>query len=174
VKAAASISGAVPPNTPGLIEGMSTINQLGFKFWKYLPFILWRFLIWIVYHRRRTSPVGEMERGKGIRPQADDLLLQNQEIRNTCIESEVEAFRYGLTGLCMDARLLIKSWGFQLEDISIPVFFWHGTEDDLVPIKAAQNAANKVRKGYLRIFDGEAHLLLFPRWEEILKTLIKE
>jgi pimeloyl-ACP methyl ester carboxylesterase len=173
VKAAAIISGAVPADTPGFIEGMSKINQFGFRVGKYLPNFLWRFLIWIVYHRRAQDPLADMERGNGIRPPADDLLLQNPEIKNTCLESEKEAFRFGLQGLSRDTRLLTYPWGFRLENISIPVFFWHGTTDDLVPIKAVQNASNKVQKSHLKIFTGEGHLLLFTHWEEILKSLIE-
>lgn len=173
VKAAASISGAIPPEIPGFIDGMIPINQFGFKIGKYLPYPLWRLLVWFVYHRRSADPLADMERGNGIRPKADDDLLLKPIVKNTCLQSEIEAFRFGLQGVASDARLLTYPWGFKLENIPVPVFFWHGTTDDMVPAKLVHFVAEKISHSHLHIFKDEGHLLLFKHWEEILTSLIR-
>jgi pimeloyl-ACP methyl ester carboxylesterase len=86
----------------------------------------------------------------------------------------VEAFRPGLRGLAWDTRLLTRSWGFRLEDIRVPVFLWHGTADNLTTVAMASYVADKIPGCKTTFCENEAHLLLFPRWEEILTQLILE
>ena len=114
-----------------------------------------------------------MDRENGHRPAADDALIVQPEVREACLQSELEAFRPGMKGFAWDSRLITRPWGFQLEEIKAPVFLWHGTADDLTSVPIAKYMAGKIPNGKLTICEGEAHLLLFPHWEEILTTLIK-
>jgi pimeloyl-ACP methyl ester carboxylesterase len=95
-------------------------------------------------------------------------------VRQACVASEVEAFRQGLRGLAWDARLLTRSWGFPLEGIHVPVYIWQGSMDDQATVAMARYFAGKIPGSRLTLCEGEAHLLLFPHWEEILKPLITE
>ena len=126
------------------------------------------------YQRRARNPAADMERGNGFRPKADDEQLCKAEVREACLCSELEAFRPGLRGLTWDARLLTRPWGFPLEDIRIPVHVWQGTEDDQVPPGVARYIAATIPGGKVTLCENEAHLLLFPHWEEILSQLIQE
>jgi pimeloyl-ACP methyl ester carboxylesterase len=171
VISAAILSGAGPVDAQGATAGMSAVNKAGFKFGRYVPWVIWQAVVWLVYHRRRDDPAADMQRGNGIRPEADDLLLLQPEIKKTCLRSEVEAFRFGLRGFAWDARLLTRPLGFCLEDIVVPVDIWHGTADDLTTTAMARCEASKISKSRLFLFNGEAHLLLFPHWEEILSEL---
>ena len=115
-----------------------------------------------------------MGRGNGSRPWSDDEQIQKTEVRETCLRSEIEAFRPGLRGMAWDARLLTHPWGFRLEDIRIPFHLWHSTEDDQVPVSMARYTAGKIPGCKITFFQNEAHLALFPHWEEILAQLISE
>jgi pimeloyl-ACP methyl ester carboxylesterase len=86
----------------------------------------------------------------------------------------VEAFRPGLGGLAWDTRLLTRPWGFRLEDIRVPVYLWHGTDDNLATVAMARYVADKIPGCKVTLCENEAHLLLFPHWEEILTQLISE
>jgi len=174
VTAAAILSGAGPVETPGAAEGMSAVNRFGFKAGRYLPWTLWKLLIWLIYHRRCTDPAAAMDKDSGHRPQADDEQFRLSEVRQACVASEVEAFRQGLRGLAWDARLLTRSWGFPLEGIHVPVYIWQGSMDDQATVAMARYFAGKIPGSRLTLCEGEAHLLLFPHWEEILKPLITE
>jgi pimeloyl-ACP methyl ester carboxylesterase len=171
---AAILSGAGPLDTPDITRGMSAINKFGLRVGRFIPWPLWRVLIWVFYHRRRDDPAADMDRGNGHRTLADEELIHRPEVRETCIRSEVEAFRPGMRGLAWDTRLLTRPWGFRLEDTRVPVYLWHGTADDLSTIAMARYVAGKIPGCKTIICENEAHLLLFPYWGEILTQLISE
>jgi pimeloyl-ACP methyl ester carboxylesterase len=174
VRAASLLSGAGPLDTPGVTHGMSITNKLGLRLGRFIPWSLWQVLIWFFYHRRADDPGADIDRGSGRRPQADENLIQRPEVRAACIESEVEAFRPGLHGLAWDTRLLTRPWGFRLEEIHVQVYLWYGTDDDLATIPMARNIAGKIPGSKTSICSNEAHLLLFPHWEDILRQLLSE
>ncbi len=174
IHAAAVISGAGPVDSPDVTRGMSLTNKFGVSVGYFLPWPLWQVLVWVFYHRRARDPAAEMDNGKGIRPPADDEQIHRPEVRETCLVSEVEAFRPGQRGLAWDARLLTRPWGFRLEDIRLPFYLWHGTDDDQATIAMARYVAGKIPGCKTTICENEAHLLLFPHWEEILMQLITE
>jgi pimeloyl-ACP methyl ester carboxylesterase len=171
---AVSISGAGPADSPGSRDGMAAMNRLGVTTGLFTPWPLWRALVWVFYHRRAEDPAGEIQRGNGLRPPPDDEQFQKPEVRDACILSEVEAFCPGLRGLAWEARLLTRPWGFPLEDIHIPYHFWHGTQDDQAPLAMARHMAGKIPGSKITVCENEAHLLLFPHWEEILTQLSLE
>jgi pimeloyl-ACP methyl ester carboxylesterase len=174
VRAAALISGAGPLNAPGITKGMSATNKFGVRVGRLIPWPLWQMLVWFIYHRRADDPAADLERGIGHRPLADDELLRNPEVREACIQSELEAFRSGLRGLAWDTRLLTFPWDFQLEDIHVPVYLWHGSDDDLSTPGMSRYMSEKILGCKTTSCEHEAHLLLFPHWEEILKQLLSE
>ena len=174
VTSAALISSAGPADAPSATMGMSRLNKAGFTYGKYIPWSLWRLLIWLIYLRRRADPAAAMDRENGRRPPADDVQILFPQVRLACLESETEAFRPGMRGLAWDARLLTTPWGFHVEDIKIPVHIWHGTADGLTSIAMARYLAIHIPNSRLHICENEAHLLLFPHWEEILIKLISE
>ena len=172
VSAAALVAAAGPVDTPVAAQGMSLVNRLGFNFGRYIPWPFFRLLIWAIYHKRRDDPAAALDHDIGRRPEADDLQLLQPGIRAVCIESEKEAFRPGMRGFAWDAHLITRDWGFKLDEIQIPITIWHGTEDDLTSTSMARYMADQIPGAHLRLCENEAHLLLFPHWEEILNTLI--
>ncbi len=174
VTAAAFISSAGPVEAPEATLGMSAINKAGFTYGRYLPWPLWRLLIWLIYHRKRDDPATQMDRETGHRPAADEQQISQPEVREACLKSEVEAFRPGLRGFAWDARLLTSPWGFSLDKIKVPVYLWHGSADNLTSLNMARFMAGQISNARLTICENEAHLLLFPHWEEILTQLISE
>jgi pimeloyl-ACP methyl ester carboxylesterase len=133
-----------------------------------MPWSLWRVLIWLFYHRRRDDPAADIPRGAGHRPPADEVQMSRPEVREACIQSEVEAFKPGLRGLAWDARLLARPWGFRLDEIKVPVYLWHGTDDNLATPQMAHYVACQILNCKATFCEGEGHLLLFPHWGEIL------
>jgi pimeloyl-ACP methyl ester carboxylesterase len=173
VTAAATVSGAGPVGSPGATEGISFLNRFAFTWGRYIPWSIGRLLTWWFMRDRAADPAKAMARDDGHRPPADDELFANPEVRNVCLQSEVEGFRPGLKGLTWDVRLITRSWGFPLENIKVPVSIWHGTADDLASPNMARAMAEKIRTSRLILCEGEGHLLLFPHWQEILTSLIQ-
>ncbi len=174
VTSASALSAAGPMNSPGATRGMAATNKLGLTIGRFIPWSLWRALVWVFYHRRAQDPATDCKRGNGIRPLPDDVQLQNRVVFETCISSELEAFRPGLLGLAWEARLLTRPWEIPLEGIHVPYYLWHGTEDDQATLAMAQYVASKIPGSKIILCENEAHLLLFPHWEEILQQITRE
>jgi pimeloyl-ACP methyl ester carboxylesterase len=174
VSAAALAAAAGPVDATAATLGMSLVNKLGFKFGRYAPWPVFRLLIWLIYDKRRADPAASMDRENGRRPAADDLQLLQPAVRAACIESETEAFRPGMRGFAWDARLITRDWGFKLDKVLAPVTVWHGSADDLTSTAMARCMADGIPNAHLRLCENEAHLLLFPHWEEILTQLTSE
>jgi pimeloyl-ACP methyl ester carboxylesterase len=171
VTAAAVISGAGPLDTPGATQGMTALNKFGLTAGHYIPWAMWQVLVWVFYHRRAEDPAADIDRQTGHRPLADEEQISKPEVRQACVLSETEAFHHGLRGLAWDTRLLTRPWAFRLKDIRIPVLLWHGSADDATPVNMGKYVAAQIPNCQARFCDGEAHLLLFPHWHEILTAL---
>lgn len=174
ITAAATLSGAGPVEAPGATAGMTGLNKLGFKFGQYIPWVIGRPLIWMIFHERCADPAKAMDKDIGLRPPADDELFSQPEIHDICLKSEMEAFRPGIIGMSWEVRLITRPWGFRLEEIRIPVYLWHGTADNVTSFTMAQYMAGKIPLSKLTACANEGHMLLFPHWEEILTQLVSE
>lgn len=174
VTAAAILCGVGPLDAPAAIKGMWGLNRFGLVVGRYIPWPLWRLLIWLFYHEGQDDPIALMERDAESRPRADSGLWENPAIREVCYASTREALRQGTRGHAWETRLLTRPWGFSLEDIRVPVFLWHGTDDNLTTIHMARYVAGKIPHCYATFYEGEGHLLLFNHWEEILAETLQE
>jgi pimeloyl-ACP methyl ester carboxylesterase len=171
VSAAAVLSGAGPVDAPGAADGLTPLHWLAFKIGRYSPWPLTRALTWLFFHKAAADPARAIDIDARQRSAADDEVLKIPGVRENCIQSDVEAYRQGLTGFTWDVRLLTRSWGFALEGIKVPVYLWHGTADDFTTTGMARHMATKIPGCNARIYQGEGHMLLIPRWDEILSTV---
>jgi pimeloyl-ACP methyl ester carboxylesterase len=171
VSAAAVLSGAGPVDTPGAADGLTPLHWLAFKIGRYSPWPLTRALTWLFFHKAADDPARAIDIDARERSTADDDVLKIPGVRENCIQSDVEAYRQGLTGFTWDVRLLTRPWGFALEGIKVPVHLWHGTADDFTTSGMASHMAKTIPDCNARIYQGEGHMLLIPRWKEVLSTL---
>jgi pimeloyl-ACP methyl ester carboxylesterase len=151
---------------------MAPVNRFAFKFGRYLPWSVGYAITRRIFRVVAADPTKAIDRDKETRPLVDNEILDTPEIRDLCIQSDVEAYRHGLLAFAWDIRLITRPWGFPLEGIKVPVHLWHGTADNSTSIKMARYMAEKIPNGRFTVCEGEGHMLLIPRWEEILKTLI--
>lgn len=174
IRSAAIISSLGPPEAKEDVRSLKFINQLGLRFGQHLPWWLLYIFVRMVFYQRSVEPGKALDRDTGHRPLEDDKLLGNDEIRQVCIDSEKEAFRHGLRGLAWDIHLVTRPWGFRLEEIRIPVHIWHGTSDNMASTSSARQMAGRIPGSSLTVCENEAHLLLFPHWDQILRNLLME
>jgi pimeloyl-ACP methyl ester carboxylesterase len=172
VTVAGILSGAAPADSPRALRGMRGLNRAGYVFGRWIPWPLWRLAIWAFFHTGRDDPASVFERGKKSRPPSDQNLWYRSEVREVCLASGAEGFRNGTLGHAWETRLLLRPWGFRLEDIQVPVYLWHGTEDHETPISMARESARRLPDCRATICEGEGHSLLFAHWEEILRQLV--
>jgi pimeloyl-ACP methyl ester carboxylesterase len=139
-----------------------------------MPWPLLRSLVWLFFRKAAADPARAIDIDARDRILADEEILKLPGVRENCIESDVEAYRQGLAGFSWEVRLVTQSWGFPLEDIRVPVYLWHGTADDFTTTGMARHMAERIPNCQFFLYEGEGHMLLIPRWEEILFRIVEE
>jgi pimeloyl-ACP methyl ester carboxylesterase len=103
----------------------------------------------------------------------DRRVFARGEIREMFAEDMREAFAQSGQAMADDLALIALPWGFDAGLIRAPLGIWHGTEDRIVPLAAAQAVAENVPRAELHVLPGEGHFLVFERWREILGWLMR-
>lgn len=81
--------------------------------------------------------------------------------------------RHGIWGWLDDDLAHVRSWGFELDDIRVPVTIWHGGQDRFVPIAHGRWLAEHVPGARSRLLDDEGHLsLAVGHYGDVLDDLI--
>lgn len=106
-------------------------------------------------------------------PPADQAALAEPRVRQSFLALLHEAWRQGGRGLAWDAALVSRSWGFGLEEISLPIYLWHGDTDRNAPLAMALQMAAGLRNSHLQVLPNEGHFSpVVYHMETILQTLI--
>jgi pimeloyl-ACP methyl ester carboxylesterase len=103
----------------------------------------------------------------------DRRVFARREIREMFAEDMSEAFAQSGAAMAQDLTLIASRWDFDPGAIRAPLGLWHGTEDRIVPVAAAQALAASVPHAELHLLRGEGHFLVFERWPEILGWLVQ-
>jgi pimeloyl-ACP methyl ester carboxylesterase len=69
-----------------------------------------------------------------------------------------EAVRTGVEGWIEDDIAFTRSWGFELEEISVPTMIWQGTADLMVPFSHGTWLASQLPGASAHLEQGEGHL----------------
>jgi pimeloyl-ACP methyl ester carboxylesterase len=88
--------------------------------------------------------------------------------RDVMLRNASELYRQGGRGLYDEAIIMARPWGFPLEGIRTPVRIWHGELDQAVPVGMGRHLQRTIPTTDATFLPGEAHHLLYDRWEEIL------
>lgn len=165
------ISGLGPYEVPGSKTGMRLLNQIGLSLARYAPG-LWMRVASRYFRSAATNTCQVFEKMTASHPGPDQAILADEQNREVCIQSYGEAFRAGTRGHAFEAVILSRPWGFRLEDVHFPILLWHGEVDSEVPVGIARNVSKALPLCSPIFYPGEGHLLMFPRWEEILTRLM--
>ncbi len=74
------------------------------------------------------------------------------------VDDTAEAFRQGGAGVRADLAVASQPWGFQLQEVTVPTWLWHGAADEDVPIAAARRMAQTIPNCHASFTD-EGHLM---------------
>jgi pimeloyl-ACP methyl ester carboxylesterase len=91
---------------------------------------------------------------------ADENVMKEASVSATLSASLGEAFVQGGVGPQRDAAAYCASWGWELEDFPLPVTFWHGEEDQILPIRMSERMSNQIPGSRLKRVMGEGHYSL--------------
>lgn len=127
------LSSPSPTGFRGATDGMSMGNRLGLLLQRFAPGLLRQMMRGnaVAFERNPEGFVDAIARQMS---SPDRDLLSNKALRAVFIRDLREAYRQGGDGHAVDGALAMTSrdWGFDLRDISVPVYLWHGEQDRLV------------------------------------------
>jgi len=78
----------------------------------------------------------------------------------------------GLGAVTGDLVLFGRHWGFSVRDIRVPVRFWHGDADNIVPLHHAEALVQLVPDAELHVRPGESHIGTMVVGDEALRTVV--
>lgn len=105
-------------------------------------------------------------------PEADRRLLARPEFKAMFLDDLLNGSRKQLSAPLADVILFSKHWGFELADVKVPVVWWHGDADHIVPFEHGVHSVARLPEAELRTLPGESHLGGLGVGEEVLATLL--
>lgn len=108
-----------------------------------------------------------------ISPEGDRRLLTRPEFGAMFLDDLLNGSRKQLAAPFNDVVLFTRDWGFRLDEVKVPVRWWHGDSDHIVPCAHGQHAVALLPDAELIVLPGESHLGGLGRGEDVLSTLMK-
>ena len=107
-----------------------------------------------------------------ISPEADRKLLVRPEFKAMFLDDLLNGSRKQLAAPFADVVVFARDWGFRLDEVKVPVRWWHGDRDHIVPFEHGQHVVSRLPDAQLTHLPGESHLAGLGRAEEILDTML--
>jgi pimeloyl-ACP methyl ester carboxylesterase len=96
-----------------------------------------------------------------VAPASDRAAMKIPELKDMFLHDLAIASRGGVRSSIYDLVLFGREWGFSLRDIDVPVRFWHGDADGIVPFGHGELQASLVPGADLVICPGGGHFVGF-------------
>ncbi|MCV7317496.1 alpha/beta hydrolase [Mycolicibacillus parakoreensis] len=106
-----------------------------------------------------------------ISPEGDRQLLARPEFKAMFLDDLLNGSRKQLAAPFADAVVFARDWGFRLVDVGVPVHWWHGDADHIIPFSHGEHVVARLPHAKMYPMPGESHLGGLGRAEEILTTL---
>lgn len=87
----------------------------------------------------------------------DQEATQNPAVKKILRNSFCHSYRQNPEYALMDAKIYTQDWGFQLSDVHVPTFLWHGTADKVVPYQNSVLLHNAIQGSEFFTFPDEGH-----------------
>jgi pimeloyl-ACP methyl ester carboxylesterase len=108
----------------------------------------------------RTSPAGDQE------------VFRRPEMRAMFLDDILHGSRRQACAPIIDVVLFSREWGFSLRDLTVPIHFWHGDSDHIVPLTHAEHMASLVPGATLQVRPGESHLGSLGAADEVIDAVL--
>jgi pimeloyl-ACP methyl ester carboxylesterase len=173
VAAAAVLGGVAPTVGPdaadgGVVHLTATFQPLLSAFREPLGWGLWGFVRAL---KPLASPVFDFY--MRMSPEGDQRVFARPEMKSMFIDDLVSGGTRHFSAFVYDLVLFGRPWGFSVRDVAVPVRFWHGDADHIVPLAHGEHLARLVPGSTLTVRSGESHLGSLDAAEEILDTVLR-
>jgi pimeloyl-ACP methyl ester carboxylesterase len=106
-------------------------------------------------------------------PKADREVLARPEFREMFLDDMLGGSRKQLAAPFCDVIVFARYWGFRLEEVKVPVRWWHGEHDHVIPFSHGEHVVSRLPDAELIHLPGESHLSGLGRGQEILSAVMK-
>lgn len=93
-----------------------------------------------------------------VQPAGDRTLLARPEFKAMFLDDLLNGSRTQMSAPLADLILFTREWGFALADVRVPVRWWHGDADHIVPFAHGQHCVGRLPDATMTVIDGESHL----------------
>jgi pimeloyl-ACP methyl ester carboxylesterase len=172
VKVVGVLGGVVPTVGPDAVPG--GLVSLATRLAPVLPVMQVPLTVALNGFVRALKPVAShaLDVYARISPEGDRRVFARPEIKAMFIDDLIGNSRRGISAPVYDVLLFTRDWGFSLRDLRVPVRWWHGDADHIVPLAHGRAAVEMLPDAELFIRPGESHLGGFAAAEEVLDTLL--
>ena len=103
----------------------------------------------------------------------EDLRLMQDPVKfDLLARTMVESGRQDGRGNRSEIERLTRPWGFDIRKIKVPVFVFHGEEDQIMHVRPAQMMARMLKECLATIYAGEGHFsVLVNKADQLMETL---
>ncbi|MCW2797644.1 alpha/beta hydrolase [Nocardioides sp.] len=108
-----------------------------------------------------------------VQPPGDKKLLSRPEFKAMFLDDLLNGSRFQTSAPLNDLLLFTRDWGFRAADVSVPVRWWHGDEDHIVPFRHGQHVVDLLPDATMSVIDGESHLGGLGIAEAVIGTLME-
>lgn len=108
-----------------------------------------------------------------VQPPGDKALLARPEFKAMFLDDLLNGSRFQTSAPLSDLVLFTRDWGFRLADVTVPVRWWHGDADHIVPFAHGEHVVERLPDAQLSVIDGESHLGGLGIAAEVIDTLLE-
>jgi pimeloyl-ACP methyl ester carboxylesterase len=108
-----------------------------------------------------------------VQPPGDRRLLSRPEFKAMFLDDLLNGSRFQTSAPITDLVLFTREWGFSAADVQVPVRWWHGADDHIVPLAHGRHLVERLPDASLTVIDGESHLGGLGITKEVLDTLME-
>ena len=122
---------------------------------------------------RLVKPVAEpaLDLYARFRPRATAACWPGPEFKAMFLDDLLNGSRKQLAAPFADVVVFARDWGFRLDEVKVPVRWWHGDCDHIVPFAHGQHVVAMLPDAELYTLPGESHLGGLGEAEAIMKTM---
>jgi pimeloyl-ACP methyl ester carboxylesterase len=107
-----------------------------------------------------------------VSPEGDRMLLARPEFKAMFLDDLLNGSRKQMAAPFADVVVFARDWGFRLHEVKVPVRWWHGDKDHIIPFKHGRHVVSLLPDAELYTLPGESHLAGLGYAEEILANLM--
>ncbi|MEI5675505.1 MULTISPECIES: alpha/beta fold hydrolase [unclassified Nocardioides] len=108
-----------------------------------------------------------------VQPPGDKSLLSRPEFKAMFLDDLLNGSRFQTSAPLNDLLLFTRDWGFTAAEVVVPVRWWHGDDDHIVPFRHGAHLVDRLPDATLSTIDGESHLGGLGIAREVIETLLE-